>query len=157
MAVTETTALEPCELETVTFPVTDSALFGAKVTFIAALIPAPSVKGVVMPLALTSLALTAIWEIVRLEFPLFVIVTLFEPVLPAAIFPKLTLDGLADMVTEAVVPVPLRATELGELGALLAMLTFPLSEPAVVGANCAVNVVLCPAASVAGVPMPLTL
>jgi hypothetical protein len=110
-----------------------------------------------MPLTLTSFALTAIWEIVRLELPLFVIVTLFEPALPAAIFPKLTLDGLADMVTDVALPVPLRATEAGELGALLTMLTIPLSTPAVVGANCALNVVLCPAASVAGVPMPLTL
>jgi hypothetical protein len=37
------------------------------------------------------------------------------------------------------------------------MLTVPGSDPAVVGENCAVTEVLCPAATVAGVVSPLTL
>jgi len=37
-------------------------------------------------------------------------------------------------------PVPVTAIVVGEFVALLAMLTFPLTAPAVVGANCAVIV-----------------
>lgn len=86
-----------------------------------------------------------------------VTVTLFELELPALTFVKLRLLGFEDNVTDAAVPVPLSASTLGELGALLAMLTVPLRLPAVVGANRTLNVAVPPAAMVAGVTSPLTL
>lgn len=157
LPLTGRTTLLPCELVTVTFPVTVSEAVGLKATFSVAFCPGAKVVGVDMPLIVTSFALTLICEMVTLELPLFVSVTLLELELPALTLPKLTAVGLADMVTVAAVPVPLKATTVGELGALLAMLTLPLSAPAVVGANRAENVVLCPAASVAGVFSPLAL
>jgi hypothetical protein len=144
-------------LDTVILPVTVSALSGWKVTFRAAFWPAPKINGRDIPLALTSFAFTAICETVRLEFPVLVMVTLFELVLPAVMLPKLRLVGLADIVTDAAAPVPLTATVVGELDALLAIVIVPLRLPAVVGANCVLNVVLCPAFSVVGVGNPLKL
>jgi hypothetical protein len=75
-------------------------------------------------------------------FPLFEIVTLFELELPTPTEAKLTLAGLPEIVTLPATPDPLKLTVVGELGALLVMLTVPESDPAVVGANNALNVVL---------------
>ena len=110
-----------------------------------------------IPVAAKSFAFTVTWEMVRLVFPLLVIVTLLEPELPTLIPVKLTLAGLAERVTEAATPVPFRATAFGELGALLEMRTLPDKLPAAVGANNAAKVAVAPAASVAGVFKPLTL
>lgn len=82
-----------------------------------------------------SLALTATCEIVTLAFPEFVRVTLFALEVPALTLPKARLAGLEVRDTEAARPVPLRATLVGESGALLEMLTAPLTVPAVLGAN----------------------
>ena len=46
---------------------------------------------------------------------------------------------------------------MGELGVLLVRTTLPDKLPAALGANNTLNVALCPDASVAGVPRPLTL
>lgn len=151
------TALAPCELATEILPEICSEAVGLNDTFITAFCPALRVSGVEIPLAAKSLAFTLTCEIVRLVFPLFVIVTLLEPELPTVTPVKLTLAGLAERVTEAAAPVPLSATAFGELGALLEMTTLPDKLPAAVGANSALNVVLCPAASVAGVFRPLML
>src|SRR5271169_619655 len=151
------TALAPCELMTVIFPVIFSEAVGLKATFIAAFWPAAIVTGVVMPLTVKSLAFTVICEMVRLVFPLLVSVTLFVVELPAFTFVKLTLFGLEESVTDAAVPVPLKDSTLGELGELLATLTAPARLPAVVGANKTLNVALLPALTVAGVTSPLTL
>jgi hypothetical protein len=94
---------------------------------------------------------------VTLEFPLFVIVTAWELELPALMLPKLRLEGLAESVTVAATPVPLRAMVLGELGALLVMLTLPVKLPAALGANKTLNEAVPPAVTVAGVVSPLTL
>jgi hypothetical protein len=45
----------------------------------------------------------------------------------------------------------------GEPGALLVMETLPLALPVAEGANCALKVVFCPAASVSGTDMPVML
>jgi hypothetical protein len=110
-----------------------------------------------MPLAFTSCALTLICEIVTLALPPFVSVTVLTLELPALMLPKLKLVGLAESVTVAATPVPLTATVVGELGALLAIPTLPVILPAVVGANSTLNVALCPAAMLAGVASPLAL
>jgi hypothetical protein len=157
LADTGMTALDPCELVTVTLPVTVSADFGLNAKLIAALFPGASVTGVVIPVAVTSFAFTLTCEIVMFEFPLFVTVTLLVLELPAVTLPKLTLDGLAEIVTDAAIPEPLNATAFGEFGALLAMDTLPLRVPAVAGANSTLNVAVLPAAIVAGVLSPLAL
>jgi len=86
-----------------------------------------------------------------------VTVTLFELELPAFTPAKLKLLGLAVSVTVAAVPVPVSDTTFGEFGALLVILTVPANDPAVVGANRTLNVVLPPAATLAGVVNPLAL
>jgi hypothetical protein len=55
---TATTALAPCELDTVIFPVTFSVLVGLKVTFIGVLCPAAKVEGAVIPVAVKFAAFT---------------------------------------------------------------------------------------------------
>ena len=110
-----------------------------------------------MPLVVTSLAFIEICEIVTLVLPTLVSVTLCELELPALMLPKLTLAGLADMLTVAATPVPLSETVAGEFGALLTRLMEPFKVPALVGANVALNEVLFPAATFAGVANPLTL
>lgn len=155
--VTGITALAPWVFETVTFPLTFSLLVGLNFTVIDVACEGVKVTGVVIPETLTSFAFTVTWEIVTLAFPVFVMLTLCEPELPAVTFPKATLDGLGVIVTVAATPVPVKETVAGDPGALLEILTDPGSEPAVVGENCAVTVVLCPTATVAGVVTPLTL
>ena len=155
--VTGMTALAPSVFETVTFPLTFSLAVGLKLKVIDAGWEGVNVTGMVIPETLTSFALTVTWEIVRLVFPVFVILTLCAPELPTFTLPKATLDGLRVIVTVAATPVPVKETVAGDPGALLAMLTVPGSDPAVVGENSAVTVVLCPAVSVAGVVNPLIL
>ena len=112
-----------------------SEAVGLKVTLKLVLCPAAKVVGVVSPLVAKSFALTLTWEMTALEFPVFVIVTLWELALPTLIPVKLRLAGFAESVAVAAVPLPLRATAVGEPGALLAMFTVPVRFPAVVGAN----------------------
>ncbi|HEY4978236.1 MAG TPA: hypothetical protein VII25_03640, partial [Candidatus Acidoferrum sp.] len=119
LPLTGITALDPCVLETVTFPVTVSAAEGLNVKFSAAFCPGVNVSPVAIPLAFTSLAFTLTCEIVTLALPLFVIVTLLELELPELTLPKLMLLGLGDIVTDAATPVPLTATTFGELSASL--------------------------------------
>jgi hypothetical protein len=110
-----------------------------------------------MPPTEKSFALTLICEMLRLVFPELAIVTLFELELPTLTEEKLKLVGVAVMVTVPATPEPLRATVVGEFGALLEIVTVPESVPDVVGANNTLNVALWPAASDAGVLSPLTL
>jgi hypothetical protein len=154
---TVTTAVEPCELDTVMLPVMFSDADGLKTTLIAALWPAPMVSPAAMPLAEKSLAFTVTAEIVALAVPLLVTVTVWVLELPTAMPGKLKLVGLAVSEGAAAVPVPLSGTAVGELVALLAILTLPVRLPAVVGSNRTLNVVVPPAGIVAGVASPLTL
>jgi hypothetical protein len=130
---------------------------GLKVTFKVAFCPAVNAIGVVIPLTAKFCAFTVMLEIVSDVLPLLVIVTLFELELPAFTLVKLTRVGLEESVTEAAVPLPLKDRTLGELGALLVMVTVPLWLPAVVGANSTLKLAVPPAAIVAGVVIPLTL
>jgi hypothetical protein len=74
--VTGMTALAPCVLETVTFPLTLSVVVGLKLTVIDVVCEGVKVTGVVIPETLTSFALTVTWEIVTLVFPEFLMLTL---------------------------------------------------------------------------------
>ena len=139
------------------FPLTLSEAVGLKETLMTALCPAAKASPDAIPVAVKSFSFTVTCEMVKLVFPLFVMVTFWELELPTLIPVKLKLVGFAVSVTVAAVPVPLRATALGELGALLVMLTLPVKFPAVVGANKTLNVAVPPAGTVAGVVSPLTL
>ena len=99
-----------------------------------------------------------------LEFPVSVSVMLCCAVLPVFTVPKFKLDGFVDSVRLAATPVPLKATALGELGALLTSETLPLVAPADCGANCTLNVVEAPGFMESGKfivpalnPLPVTL
>lgn len=77
---------------------------------------------------------------------------------PTPTFPNGTLDGLAEICgCPAAAPEPLRAIESAEFDALLAIVIFPEALPAVVGANCAVNVAPWPAEITSGVVSPMML
>jgi hypothetical protein len=118
--------------------------------------------GVKIVLALTPLALNPVPEavtpeMVTLEFPLFVRVTLSELVALTFTLPKLRLVGFAPNRNVAATPVPLSPIVRGEPGALLTSETEPVTLPAVVGVNTASNVVLAPTAIVCGMLRPVML
>jgi hypothetical protein len=72
-------------------------------------------------------------------------------------FPKLRLGGLMPKVRVAAIAVPLRPTEVGEVGALLTIERLPDAEPTDVGRNVTVIVVCFPAFTLKGSENPLTL
>jgi len=81
-------------------------------------------------------------------FPELVRVMFCDELPPTAIFPNGTFVGLIAKPGCDCVPVPLSRIASGEPGALLVIETLPVVVPAVVGANFAVNEVLCPAFNV---------
>ena len=107
------------------------------------------------PLALKPAPETVTLEMVTFEFPVFVKVTLEEPLPPTFTLPKLRLLGFAPSRKVAAAPVPLRAIVNGEPGALPTKETEPVTLPVVVGAKVVLNVVLPPAAIVAGTVRPV--
>ena len=71
--------------------------------------------------------------------------------------PKLRLVGLILSVKVAAIPVPVRLTGVGEVGALLTIERLPDTAPTAVGRNPAVIVVCCPAVTFNGRENPLAL
>jgi len=108
----------------------------------------------VTPLALKPAPETVTLEMLTFEFPVFVKVTLEEPLPPTFTLPRLRLAGFAPSRKVAATPVPLRAMVRGEPGALLTKETEPVMLAAVAGAKAVLNVVLPPAAIVAGTVRP---
>lgn len=76
---------------------------------------------------------------------------------PVATLPKLRLVGLIPRVSVAATPEPLRATEVGEVGALLTIEMLPETAPTTVGEKTTEIVVCCPAFTLNGSVKPLTL
>ncbi len=109
------------------------------------------------PLALKPAPVTVTPEMVTLEFPLLVSVTGNALLPPTLTLPKLRLVGLAPSRKVGTTPVPLRAMARGEPGALLTSDTEPVTLPAAVGVNPALNVALAPAAIVCGTLRPVML
>src|SRR5690242_2465463 len=155
--LTATTVFAPCVFVTVIFPVTVSFAAGLNATVITLLCPGVSVEGSVIPLVVTSAALTVICEMVTFPVPLLVRVTLLELVTPALTLPNARLVGFAVRITVPATPVPLSATVEGDVGALLVIVMVPGKLPAVVGAKVALKVTLAPAAIELGVAKPLRL
>ena len=71
--------------------------------------------------------------------------------------PKVNVVGLMLKVSVAANPVPLSATEVGEVGALLTIEMFPVAAPTAVGRKATVIEVCCPAFTFIGSTNPLTL
>ena len=111
--------------------------------------PAANVAGAVRPETLTPVPEYDILEIVAASPPVFVSFTVCVASLPTATLPKAIEAGVA-VSAAAVMPLPLRATSEGELGALLAIVIIPVSLALVVGLNAAVIVVLWPALNDSG-------
>jgi hypothetical protein len=126
--------------------------FGAKITVKVALCPAVSVVGSDKPDRVNSELLEVAEETVTLD-PLAVSVLVRFFVAPTVTFPKLRLAGLTASWPLAV-PMPLSEIARVVLGAFDVTVTVPLADPAALGANCTVNVRLCPAVSCVGVVRP---
>ena len=99
-----------------------------------------------MPLTLkpAPLGLTWTWEMVTDELPVFVSVTDCELLWPTATLLKLRLAGLAESARVAEKPEPLRGICAGEFGALLAMISEPVTLPVAAGAKLTVKVLILP-------------
>jgi hypothetical protein len=111
----------------------------------------------VTPLLLYPVPVTVTPEIVTFEFPLLVSVVVNELLLPTLTLPKLKLDELNPSTRVAATPVPLREIVVGELGALLTNVIDPVTLPAALGPNTALNVVAFPAPMVTGAVIPVVL
>ena len=99
-----------------------------------------------------------ICEIVTLELPVFVIVTLCAAdEVPVVTFPKVKFAGLIPRVKVLAIPVPLRLTDVGDVGALLRMDILPEASPTEAGMKATLIVLCCPAPTFKGSEYPLTL
>lgn len=129
-------------LATEMLPETLPAVVGANVAAKVALFPALIVNGMLRPLMLKPAPDALAWVIVKDAFPVFCKVMFFGEELPTPTLPNATFAGLAEICAcPAAAPEPLSAIESEVFEALLAIVTFPVALPAVVGVNCAVNVV----------------
>lgn len=95
--------------------------------------------------------LTDACEMLRLDPPVLVSVTVCDSVAPSATLPKFSLTGFSvSCPGAAAIPVPESGRLTAPLDALLVTVSVPLKVPAAVGENLMLIVVLCPAAIVAG-------
>lgn len=139
-----------------TFPLAPPLALGAKRTVNDVVPPEAKVKGNVSPLKLKPVPFAVAAEIVRLDPPVFVSVSVkFEP-LPTSTLPKARLVGFAASVP-AVTPVPESGMLRLESEPVDVMLTLPVTAPATVGEKSTVNDVLWPAVNVRGNVSPLKL
>lgn len=129
------------------------AAVGEKTALKVARFPAAIVSGVVKPLSVKPVPVTLAWEIVTLALPPFVRVKVCELLVPMTTLPKLALAGVT--ANCAWMPAPLKAMVVGELLALFATETLPVTLPAADGEKVTLRGALCPAARVNGVVIPL--
>jgi hypothetical protein len=121
-------------------PVVLPAAVGENFAVNEVLCPAFSVSGVARPAMLNPVPDALPAEIATLAVPEFVKVTLTDPLAPTSMLPKLMLVGFA--VRFPCTPVPLSAIDTVGFVAVLVITMLPAATPTVVGANCAVKVVL---------------
>ena len=142
-------------LATVTLPDNAPTADGEKVTFSTACCPGERIRPLETPLAENFAPETLTPEMVTLELPALVSVTLWAPLAPAVMFPKFKVAALELRSAAAATPVPLTETVLGVLEALLMTDTLPLTAPVAFGANTIVKVDCLPAATVMGSVAPV--
>lgn len=97
--------------------------------------PGVSVRGVVSPVTLKPVPLAVAAVIVTFELPVLVTETARASVDPTVTSPKSMLEGLTVNCSNCAWPVPVRATAVGELEALLTSDTLPAATPEALGAN----------------------
>lgn len=131
MATGEPVAL----LVTVTVPLSVPTALGVKITLNVVDWPEVRVTGVLAPLRAKLVPLCTICEIATFAFPVLLTVTVCVDDDPVFTLPKLRDVELKERRCVAAIPVPLSAMDAGELGALLTILTLPLSVPAEAGEN----------------------
>jgi hypothetical protein len=142
-------------LTSVTNPVTLPAALGPKTALNVVDWPAAMFTGAAIPEVLKPAPATVTEAIVTVALPPFVSVTVCELLVPVVTLPNAALVGVA--ANCGCVPVPLSVIVVGEFDALLTIEMLPLTLPAAVGANFALNVVLSPAPKASGVVMPVLL
>lgn len=148
MVVGDPGALLTIEMLPVALPAAVGENFAANVV----VWPAASVAGTDNPVMLNPVPDALPCEIVTLAVPELVKVTFTDPLAPTSKLPKFMLEGFA--VRFPCTPVPVSGiVTVGSL-AVLVIVMLPEADPEVVGANCAVKLVLWPAASVNGVESP---
>lgn len=116
---------------------------------------ASNVTGAVNPTTLYPSPLAVTAEIVALALPVLVIVIVCCPFPFTVTFPKATLPGFALIVELVVTPLPTMLNTWGDPGALSVKVMLPVAAPLPVGANCALNEMLCPAPKFFGNVIPL--
>ena len=156
---TGTAAGAPVALLTIdTFPPTGPVIVGLNWTVRMRFCDGERVTGALPPVIVKPDTPKFICEIVTFELPVFVMVTFcVGEEVPVVTLPKLRLVGLMPSVRVAAIPVPERAADVGEVGALLVIETLPEARPAEVGRNATVIAVCCPAFMLKGSVNPLTL
>ena len=142
---------------TVIAPIALPAAVGANATFSVAVCPGVKVMPLLAPLTEYPAPVTLTPEMLTFAFPAFVSVALKKLLLPTNTLPKSS--ALVFDTSSAVAAVVLPFTEItsGEFGASLVSEIDPVMFPAVVGANTTLNVVLWPAAMLAGNVSPVWL
>src|SRR5271170_3501047 len=116
-------------LATITVPLALPAAVGVKSTLSVADWPGVRTRPELTPPAVNAALEELTPETVMFEFPVLVSVTLSDSLLPVLTLPKLKLVGLAPSVCVAARPVPLRAIDVGEPGALVVSETLPEALP----------------------------
>lgn len=129
-------------------PVEEEADAGAKTALKLSELPAAMVLEVVRPEMLNPCPLTLTCENDKVAFPVFFRMITCELLLPTTTPPNATLAGLAD--PRASIPVPVKAIEAGDPGALLVIEMLPGALPSAVGAKLTEKAVLAPALMVIG-------
>ena len=146
---------EPLEVM-FTLPLTGPLAVGLKVTVNEVPWPAGNVRGKLSPLRLNPAPLALAAEIVRLDPPVLVRVSVSDFEVPSSTFPNVRLVGFA-VSAPGVTPVPDRGMPKLGFEPSDVMLTLPLTAPLAVGLKTTVNEVLWPAVNVKGKVSPLTL
>jgi len=127
----ETVVGEPLALLTIEIlPLTVPVSVGLNLTTKVMLWVGERVAGVPPPVIEYPCPVRFICEMLTLEFPVFVTVTVcVAELVPVVMFPKLRLVGLIPNMKVAAVPVPLSATGVGDVGASLTMEILPVASP----------------------------
>jgi hypothetical protein len=116
-------------------PETGPAAEGENVTLNVRLFPAETLAGRLRPLIVNAPFPVVAWEIVTCDPPVLVTVSERDEALPTCTLPKESVVGFAFRVPGVVVPVPERATVVGELPASEVKVNVPDALPADEGAN----------------------
>jgi hypothetical protein len=140
---------------TVRLPLAIAADCGVNVTLKAALCPAVSVTGAVIPIRVNPVPLIPTWEMVTLDPPVLVTVSDADWLLPTVTLPKLRLVGF-DPSTPGASPVPDKGMVKVGLVAFEVTVTLPLAFAADCGVNVILKAALCPAVSITGAVIALT-